>query len=524
LSAVMRMGLSNSSREKKLTMYCSRAVVSDEYIKSIKQYYYKTRGIFVHLMKQLTALILSLFTASALYSQAGYDINVEIKPYKNTYVYLGYYYGDVRALADSAKVDGNGRGKFTGTEKLPGGIYFLVSPSKQILFELLIDKDQQFSISADSARLPSGVAFTGSDDNRQFQDYSAFAGITGQKIGELTQQLAKAKSRQDSASISANIKQLTRGLDHHRDSISTAYPESFLTALFNAMTEPDIPPASAHPGGKYDSNFVYEFYKEHYWDGVSFSDDRLVRTPFFKSKLEKYITDLVSPAPDSLIKEIDHMLLYARSAPEMYKFLMVHFVQKYINPQYMGQDAVFVHLFEKYINTGKAEFFTPQYKDFTTKRAYSLMANLIGRPAPQLDMVDTLERPLPLYSVPAEFTVICFWDPTCAHCKEVVPKVDSIYKAKWQHQGVQVYGVKTDGTKNEWLKFIADHKLNNWKHVYQLPSKDEADNREGRPGYRQLYDVYQTPMLYLLDKDKRIIAKKLSYLQIDEVINAKLQK
>jgi hypothetical protein len=38
----------------------------------------------------------------------------------------------------------------------------------------------------------------------------------------------------------------------------------------------------------------------------------------------------------------------------------------------------------------------------------------------------------------------------------------------------------------------------------------------GQPGYRQLYDVYQTPMLYLLDKDKNIAAKKLSFLQLDD--------
>jgi hypothetical protein len=289
------------------------------------------------------------------------------------------------------------------------------------------------------------------------------------------------------------------------------------------MEEPKIPPASKHPGGKYDSNYVYEYYKSHYWDDISFADNRLVRTPFFEAKLEKYYRDLVSPNPDSLIKEIDRMLLYSRSAKEMYKFLMVHFVQKYINPQYMGQDAVFVHLFEKYINTGKAEFFTPQYKDFTAKRAYSLMANLIGKPAPQLDMADTLDKPLPLYSLPAEYTVICFWDPTCSHCKEVVPKVDSIYEARWKSEGVQIYAVKTDGSKAEWLKFISDHHLDGWKHVYQLPGIQDAEIKEGRPGYKQLYDVYQTPLLYLLDKDKRIIAKKLTYLQIDEVINTKIQ-
>jgi hypothetical protein len=104
-----------------------------------------------------------------------------------------------------------------------------------------------------------------------------------------------------------------------------------------------------------------------------------------------------------------------------------------------------------------------------------------------------------------------------------VPKVDSIYEARWKGEGVQVYAVKTEGSRQDWLKFISDHHLDGWKHVYQLTSKQEAEIKEGRPGYKQLYDVYQTPLLYLLDKDKRIIAKKLTYLQIDEVINTKMQ-
>jgi hypothetical protein len=112
------------------------------------------------------------------------------------------------------------------------------------------------------------------------------------------------------------------------------------------MNEPKIPSAKEQPGGKYDSNFVYHFYKEHYWDGISFADDRLVRTPFFEPKLDKYLQDIVAPNPDSLIKETDNMLLEARTAPEMYRYLMVSFVQKFVNPQYMGQDAVFVHLFD----------------------------------------------------------------------------------------------------------------------------------------------------------------------------------
>lgn len=475
-------------------------------------------------MKQTIVLALTCVATLCSFAQSGYEIAVELKPFQNQQIYLGYYYGDVRAIADSTQLDGTSKGAFKGAEPLPGGIYFVVSPSKQILFELLVDKDQQFAVSADSSKLPAGIVFSGSNDNQQFQQYSAFTASVGQNIQEKNTQLRTAKNRQDSASILSEIRKYSGMLQSYRDSLGKKHPESFLTALFNAMGEPQVPPASQHPGGKYDSNFVYEFFKSRYWNGVSFSDDRLVRTPFFEQKLEKYLNDLVSPSPDSLIREIDYMLLHSRTAPEMYKFLMVHFVQKYINPQYMGQDAVFVHLFEKYINAGKAEFFTTQYKEFTTKRAYSLMANLIGRQAPQLEMVDTLERPLPLYSVPAEFTVVCFWDPTCSHCKETVPRVDSIFKAKWKNQGVEVYGVKTDGSKADWLQFINEHNLANWKHVYQPDAKTEEDIKAGKPGYKQLYDVYQTPLLYLLDKEKRIIAKKLTYLQIDEVINAKLRK
>ncbi len=88
---------------------------------------------------------------------------------------------------------------------------------------------------------------------------------------------------------------------------------------------------------------------------------------------------------------------------------------------------------------------------------------------------------------------------------------------------VKVYGVMVDGGREAWGKFIKDHNLKDWVHVYQPKSVQDADAAAGRPGYKQLYDVYQTPILYLLDADKHIIAKKLNYLQFDEVIDLKLK-
>ena len=474
-------------------------------------------------MKRLLSLAILLISCTLAEAQSGYNIPITLKPYKNTYVYLGYYYGRLKALADSTMLDENGKGVFSGKEPLPGGIYFIVSPHKEILFELLLDKQQQFSIAADSATLPNNVVFTGSQENNLFHLYTRFTNQIGNEINKTSTELKTVKNAKDSTKLKTRLKWLTDKMQLYRDSMVAKNPNSFLSTLFQAMKEPVIPPGAKHPGGKYDSLYAYKYFKSHYWDGVSFSDGRLVRTPFFESKLEKYYKELVVPNPDSIIAEVDHMLLYSRSNTEMFKFLMVHFVQKYINPEYMGLDAVFVHLFEKYINTGQADFFTQQYKDFTFKRAYSMMANLIGQPAAPLDLVDTLDRPAPLHNIKSNFVVICFWDPTCSHCKETVPKVDSMYKAKWKNEGVTLYGVMVDGGKDNWKKFINDNKLTGWTHVYQLPAQQKEEEAASKPNYRQLYDVYQTPILYLLDKDKNIIAKKLTYTQLDEVIDLKLK-
>jgi hypothetical protein len=59
--------------------------------------------------------------------------------------------------------------------------------------------------------------------------------------------------------------------------------------------------------------------------------------------------------------------------------------------------------------------------------------------------------------------------------------------------------------------------------VYQTEETKKAISDSKLPGYKQLYDIIQTPTLYLLDKEKRIIAKKLTLLQMDDLLQAKLK-
>src|SRR4029078_9687056 len=183
---------------------------------------------------------------------------------------------------------------------------------------------------------------------------------------------------------------LNTNIKNYRNRIIAKDPNALLPALLKAMKEPEIP--QNDPAAKQDSMFAYKYFKNHYWDGVSFFDDRLARTPFFESRIDKYYEQLVYPSADSVIKELDYMLGYASASEEMEKFLLLKFVNRYLNQKYMWEDAVFVHLFEKYFSQKNYSWLTDKGRKMITDRAYSLMANIMGSPAAEIELPDTNGR------------------------------------------------------------------------------------------------------------------------------------
>ncbi len=126
------------------------------------------------------------------------------------------------------------------------------------------------------------------------------------------------------------------------------------------------------------------------------------------------------------------MLLSARTSKDMFQYLLGKFTDKYINPEIMGQDKVFLFLFDNYYSKGDTAWLKPDQRKYIFNRAYSLMANQLGEPAPTLDLTDTSGKTRSLYNLKAPFTFVVFWDPNCSHCKTEIPRIDSIYKAKWK--------------------------------------------------------------------------------------------
>lgn len=471
-------------------------------------------------MKIFISALFCFFLATTSPAQ-GYKVTLQTPNYTDGLAYLTYYYGKNINIEDSAIVNSKGFTVFQKNEKLEPGIYSIVFPGKNKLFDFLVGKEQAINITADTTDLVNKTTITGSSENKLFQQYQKFVAEKGTGLQTEMEAFKISKTKADSTLHENNYNERNKELVAYRNNIIEQHPESMLAALLKSMKEPTV--QNTKPVTREDSLNNYQFYKKHYWDGIDFTDARIIRTPFFVPKVERFFREVVSPAPDSIIRESDYLLLRARTSPDMYKFLLNWLTDEYINPKYMGQDAVFVHLFEKYHSKGVSSWLNEKQMTAISNRAYMLMSNLIGEQAANLEMVDTAGVSKALYNVPANYTIVVFWDPTCGHCQTEVPRLDSFYEAKWKNEGVKMYGVLSETKeKDKWIDFINKNNLRSWINVYQTDEQKKKSDNAKKPSYKQLYDVTQTPTLYLLDKDKRIVAKKLTIDQMADVLQMKI--
>ena len=462
--------------------------------------------------------------SSAVNSTVGHAIQITLKPYQNTKVYIGTNYGKNRVLADSCILNDKSEGVFMSKQKLTPGVYFVVSPKYTILFDFLMDDAQHFKIIADTLALTE-FKIVGSKDNDIFKEYIKSINKLGGELNTIESSFKIAKTAADTAAIRTQYITKDKEIKDKRNYFTTTYPKSMTSYLLNVMQRPEAP-AIKVINGKMDSTYPFYFVKYHFWDNVVFNDNRLVRTPFFEDKLDEYFKNYVSREPDSIIEEVQYMLTIAKTGKEIYPFLLFKFTNKYISPEFMGQDKVFLHIYQNFFAKGDTILLDANSKKSITERAYSIMANQIGLAAPVLNINTIDEQSFSLYKTDAPYTFIAFWDPTCSHCKIEIPQLDSMYNAQWKKLNVKLIGVNINFKElNSWKAFIKEKNLNSWLHVYQTEADLNKEISTGKPTtIRQLYDVFKTPTFYLLDKNKKIIEKNLSIEQFNDFLQSQVKK
>jgi len=451
----------------------------------------------VHLVVSL--LFVGFYSAKA--QLPGFEIKGKIKGLQNTEVYLAHYFGaSQQVIKDTAQVDSSGQFVFRGSETLDEGLY-LVSFNKNKYFDLVIG-NANFSFETDTADVVGQMKIQQSPENEAFYAFqrnmtAAYLGLQGkQKPEQLRAEMANIQKKW--------IK------DHSK---------LFVSKLIQASLEPEIPAYTKPVKTSKDSSDLYKFqftyYKKHYFDNVDLNDERFIRTPFLQKKIDKYFEDLVVQESDSISKDADRLLAGIKNQA-MRKYVVYKIASTYENHNVVGTDGAFVHLAEKYY-IGE-----PQLWDTTTirkmkERIAIIKPLLIGNRIPEMFLTDPTGKLLTTSSIQANYTILFIYDPECSHCKEETPKLlqqDAYFKSK----NIAVLAACLVRDKVMWKKFIEEFKIQNWKNGIDIHINAKTGKEEYYTDFQKTFDAYATPVVYILDKSKNIIGKRIPVDKIQDFL------
>jgi thiol-disulfide isomerase/thioredoxin len=468
-------------------------------------------------MKKL--LLSALFAAIGLssFAREGYRIEVKFKQdVADSFVYLAHYYAKPLPTiykTDSGRVINKRTVVIESKDSVFGGVYMILFANKSKFTEFILNNGDAYTMTIDTTDMPKNVSFKTSEENSRYVEYERFLIDYGEKQQKFIEALKSAKNAADTQSLRDKSGVLAKELYKYRANYAQKYPGTYLANVFNAMWTPDVPEGKHYlPDGKTeDSTFAYKYYKQHYWDKFNFNDNRIMNSPVYDGKLEEYFNRLVFPTPDSMSNEADKLLARTRKSPEIFKYTLQWLAGNAERSKVMGMDEAFVHLVENYYMKGDAYWLDSTSLSKYEDRAKKIAPNVLGNIAPELDAQDvwTLQDKK-LSDQVSKYTLVIFWSKECSHCLAEVPQLDSVYNKVLKQRGVKIYAFSTEGELSDIQKKIKALKLEDWTHVV------DAHNSTN---YREKYDVYSTPKIYLLDENKKIIGKGLDHSNIVDVLD-----
>jgi len=465
--------------------------------------------------KFLISSALLVFACLAAIGATGYRIQVNISGLDQGQVLLAYHFGDRQFLRDTALVEKPAQFVFEGPDRLEAGIYLVVLPGNAF-FEIIVDQNQHFTITTTANQFLETTRFGGSPENEAFFEYKRYLQVAGERARALNEELGNAGiSPERKLMATGELEQINAGVVHQQETFIARFPESLFSKVLLGQREPRMPdPPLLNPDGTPDQLGMYLLYKSRFWENIDFSDDRLLRTPVFHNRLQTFFSNVVIQIPDSIIAEADRLIEKTRASEDLFRYTVWYITSHFERSQIMGHDAVFVHMIERYYLTGEATWVSQEDLLRLAQRARRLKPLLIGKVAPDIDMFLPDQSSKSLHQVNARFTVLYFWDSECVHCKHITPELHEMAE-RFRNIGLQVFAVNTEADRNQWLSAVETYGIQNWINV---------NDTHNLSAFRERYDIFSVPTIYLLDENKRILAKMITVEQVAEIVQHELNR
>jgi thiol-disulfide isomerase/thioredoxin len=461
-------------------------------------------------MTRIKILLLSLVFALPVLAfgvNDGTKIKVKYKQYKNDIVILGFYSGKNMYVKDTFDVNARGEVVIEYPEAIDGGLYFLALPS--IGYFDLVVAEPEISLETSQPDFIASMKVNKSEENRVLYEYQMFMRASYAEVSKLRERQKANKDNEDSVQvIKEKLEKIDADIKAFKEKLFEEHKDLFATKIIKATEEPRPRKRNEDEEDKEYNDYLYNFYQQHYLDNLDFTDERMLKTPVFEPRIDKFINELSLKQPDSVSASCIRVIDRSMQNRELFKFTLSKLFNKYAKFKFMGDETVVYNIAMRYYIPKVADWIDSAQYAKIYDRVAKMQYNLMGMKSKELIMQDSAGKYHSLHAMKSKYTILVFWDETCGSCRKAMKEI-KIYYDKTPRDSVDVYAVNIGRDLPAWKAYVVNHNLN---FINVVDPKDFNN-------YRVNYDVFSNPIIYILDDEKKIVARKIPASSLEDFIN-----
>jgi len=439
------------------------------------------------------------------------EIEINIKGASAGIVKLGSFYGDQKVLKDSAIADSTGKVVFKRSSRYPSGLYCVVY-SNNVMITFLLDRNQKIFFSGDINDLTNTLKTNSAENRIYYNNIKYESGLT-KRIDSVNSKMTAAKT---GSKEYLKLKEARNKLiQEKRDTVKgylKKYPGSFFAA-FKYMGQNPVIQEPKKPNGDLDTALQLQLYRNQFWDNYDFNDERMVRTPVFYNKLNNYLTNLFPQRADSILKGVKFIMdKVDKGDSVLFNFTTNYIAMTYKESTVMGGEKIFCYVVDNYLTLKKA-YWSDSVSVVRIRAQSDLMRpSLLGETGQDLNCKNEKGEYVNLYSIKKPIKIVYLYNPDCEHCIKETPELMKLY-SEWKSKGLEIYALNVERDYNKWHDFIKKFKLDCINVID--PNYDSK--------FYLKYHIFNTPGLFILDSNNKIVAKSLLPFQLPDVFERMLK-
>ncbi|MFD2822354.1 TlpA family protein disulfide reductase [Lacinutrix iliipiscaria] len=380
----------------------------------------------------------------------------------------------------SAEIDSSGKFEFKLDSTNTKGMYRLVYalPQEDYNFDIIYNAKEDVEL---LFNLDDGVTFISSQENILLNSYSKSIQLVSESINTYF-----TSSEQNKKTFKKTFEVLSETQNEFEKA-----SEGMMVSDFIKASKPYIPSEME------DAETFSKKLKNNYFKNIDFSNKTLQSSNFLIETVLNYVFTFTNPKDEintykenidtvvdaigenPIVKEIILEVLWNQFADVKTEPVANYIAEKYLL-DIVKNDKALVEKLQVFKNTSINEI-APDFSLEVSKNNNVKVINLYD------------------YNEAVQYLIV-FWSSTCSHCLEELPKLHE-YTSTLEDRKLKVVAVALEDDIYRWKDKTYD--FPNFIHVF---GEGKWDNEIGNA-----YGVTATPTYFILDKNKRIIAKPYDY-------------